>query len=613
MAISTSFRLWASLLVVVLSIVGFQLSILTTSMLFVVCFVVLTFLYAKKLGLVLSGTAAFLMLGSTVLVSGLLGTFIQTQYVQTIAVSLGLVTFVAIGIEFATQSKAIVKTSVLGWGRAQTISLIGPLFFCISFLASRFLPQGNKFAWVMNNDAVNNILMVRDLTNDGGVLIGDGGNPVPFTTSLLSIFLVQPNTDYEQHGNLMADVLGMQMYWLFTGILLGLAAGLLGAEISRRQNLSQKWQILSAGVASFATTMWFIVGYPIEYGFLNAALGLALLLVATLAFQFQEEQPAVVLGVLFLSSLLIIATWTPTVIFILAFIAIVVVRQRKTIFVSDLSVLFTWGFPMVITIAFGLVITIPSFIRTSSLLSSPGGVEHIPTAMLWLLPLCLVLISLVVFGPKSYKFIAYSSVGIAQLIAVNGLLFLNRNLEDPWTYYPFKMLWFGSAFICLIIIPIVFVFISKQKQKILRYSLASLFTFTLLIALNWSIPKPSTFALKDISSIFFSPQGELFNDEVATQMFKDDNESLVVYWISQRGDQASALNFWNISNWANSLKPNVYDIRYLAYYLPPTDPKLLCDLASLAKTELKVVSSDDDLQSGLDEFCPDLPISISRG
>lgn len=95
-------------------------------------------------------------------------------------------------------------------------------------------------------------------------------------------------------------------------------------------------------------------------------------------------------------------------------------------------------------------------------------------------------------------------------------------------------------------------------------------------------------------------------------MFSNDDEGLVVYWVSKRGDQASALNFWNISNWANSLKPNVFDIRYLAYYLPPKDPALLCELSELAQTELILVTEMQDLADQVSEICPGTKMSFRR-
>lgn len=487
-----------------------------------------------------------------------------------------------------------------------------PIIFSFSFIGSKILPGGNLYAWVMNNDAVNNILMVRDLVNDGGIILGEGGNPVPFTTSMLSLFLAGPHIDYSVHGNLQHDVIGMESFWFLTAVVLGLAAGLLAAELMRRNGKSLGWSVAAAGIASFATNMWFIIGYPIEYGFLNAALGLALLVISVLVFQFYKEHPSTVLGALFLASILILATWTPTVLFLVAFVLVVVITQRDNLFVLNLRTLGNWIIPLLLALIFLFLVTIPSFIRTSSLLSAQGGVEHFPIALLWLMPIVIVTLSLMSFGLESPVGWAYSAIGLTQITAVGALLFLNRSLEDPWTYYPFKMLWFGSAFIALLSIPLALLIISRLKKRLFRFSTAAILSFAILLSLNWSIPKPSTFMFKGSTGILFSPQGELFNDEVAGQMFSNDQEGLVVYWVSQRGDQASALNFWNISNWANSLKPNVYDIRYLAYYLPPKDPALLCELSVLAKTELIVVSEIKELSSNTKSACPEADFVFRR-
>lgn len=597
---SLRFRILVSALVIGGLVLAAELALVSTAAVFVGTAIVMAVLAQPKVGWVLAGTGAFLIQGAVVLFSGMLGAVLPLPYAQTITMALTL----SAGIALLISARGPQHDDVTEhrWGWPQWAALAGPAYFSVVFAASKILPGGNRYAWVMNNDAVNNILMVRDLVNDGGIIIGVGGNPVPFTTSMLSLFLVGPRTDYAGHGNLHADVVGMQVFWLFTTVLLGLAAGLAAAEIIRRAGRPRGWVIAAAAVASLATTTWFIVGYPIEYGFLNAALGLMLLMLAVLVVQFKREHPAYVLGLLLLASMLIIATWTPTVLFLAAFLVALMIVERRHIFVRDAQV----------AVLFVGLVTVPSFVRTSSLLSAAGGVEHLPLFLLWLMPAALVIIAILTFGVRSVQSWTYSTIGLTQLIAIGGLLFLNRALEDPWTYYPFKMLWFGSAFIALLIVPLGFVLVSRMRRPEVRLGLASGLVLALLLCLNWAIPTPSQFHRRDVSKILFAAQADLFNDEVAEQMFADDNGGLTVYWVSARGDQASALNFWNISNWANSLKPDVYDLRYLAYYLPPQDPQLLCDLADLAGTELHVVTAIADLGEQVREHCPATQMTFSE-
>lgn len=602
MKISTVYsRILASIALLIV-FACFELGQFDTAAVFVTSLLFIAVFLEPRLGMALGSALAFLIQGVVVLFAGIAGVNVALPYAQVMGFAL-LSSAIIVAIFTFTESQNDTPKP-LKWGLEHWAALIGPLFFSFSFIGSKILPGGNLYAWVMNNDAVNNILMVRDLVNDGGIILGEGGNPVPFTTSMLSLFLAGPNIDYSVHGNLQHDVIGMESFWFLTVVVLGLAAGLLAAELMRRNGKSLGWSAAAAGIASFATNMWFIIGYPIEYGFLNAALGLALLVISVLVFQFYKEHPSTVLGALFLASILILATWTPTVLFLVAFVLVIVFTQRGKLFVLNLKTLGNWIIPLLLALIFLFLVTIPSFIRTSSLLSAQGGVEHFPIALLWFMPIVIVTLSLMSFGLKSPVGWSYSAIGLTQLTAVGALLFLNRSLEDPWTYYPFKMLWFGSAFIALLSIPLALLIISRLKNRLFRFSTAAILTIAILLSLNWSIPKPSTFMFKGSTGILFSPQGELFNDEVAGQMFSNDQEGLVVYWVSQRGDQASALNFWNISNWANSLKPNVYDIRYLAYYLPPKDPALLCNLSELAKTELIVVTEVENLDQRVQELCP---------
>lgn len=564
-----------------------------------------------RLGFVLASGLAFLIQGVIVLFSGIAGVFAPLPYSQIMGLALVIAALI---IAVSTAYRPIQQSQAVAyrWGAEHWAAFTGPVFFALSFAASKMMSGGNLYSWVMNNDAVNNILMVRDLANDGGIILGEGGNPVPFTTSLLSLFLAGPHIDYSVHGNLQHDVIGMESFWFFTAVLLGIAAGLLAAELLRRNGKSQRWSIAAAAITSFATNMWFIIGYPIEYGFLNAALGLALLVIAVLVFMYFKEHPAVVLGAIFLASILILATWTPTALFLVAFVLVIVFSQRKNLFVSNIRTLSLWLVPLLLALIFLSLVTIPSFIRTSSLLSAQGGVEHFPLALLWLMPVVIVVLSTLAFGFRSPVGYAFSAIGVTQLFAVGALLFLNRSLEDPWTYYPFKMLWFGSAFIALISIPLIFISLIRIKTRFVRVLSASVIILLVLLCLNWSVPKPSTFAFKGTTGILFSPQAEVFNDEVAEQMFKDDRKGLFVYIGSRRGDQDSALNFWNISNWANSLKPNVYDLRYLAYY-PPEDAVSLCKLASLAYTDTFVVTGIIELHEQIDEACPEMRFEFVSG
>lgn len=600
-----------SFVAVILLLVGFETGLYGTSVVFIVTIGLNSLFLWRRLGFVFGGAIGFLIQSVIVLFAGLLGVALPLAYAQTMGLSLILGSFF-VGF-FALRFEVISPFPRIAWGPAQWSALTGPIFFVATFFASKLFTGGNLYAWVMNNDAVNNILMVRDLVNDGGIILGEGGNPVPFTTSMLSLFLAGPSTNYESHGNLQHDVLGMEYFWLATVVILGLCAGLLAAEMIRRKGKSLYWGITGAVVASLATNMWFIVGYPIEYGFLNAALGLALLLISVLVYQFYPERPAAALGAMFLASILILATWTPTVLFLLAFVISIVVSKRQELFVRKSGVLATWILPLFLAVLFFFLVTVPSFIRTSSLLSAQGGVEHFPLTMLWLMPLAIIFLAFLVYGLKSPQGWAYAAIGLSQLVAVGGLIFLNRSLEDPWTYYPLKMLWFGSAFIALLAIPLGFISIARLKKPLMKSIVAAGLILVVFLGLNWSLPKPSTFAFKGTTSILFSPQSELFNDEVAQQMFSDDQEGLVVYWVSQRGDQASALNFWNISSWANSLKPDVYDIRYLAYYLPPTDPALLCTLSDLANTRLTVVTDITDLAMEVSAICPGAEFVYRKG
>lgn len=607
---SLRFRILVSAVVIVALVLACELALVSTAAVFVGTAIVMAVLAQPKVGWVLAGAGAFLIQGAVVLFAGMLGAVLPLSYAQTITLALTLSAGIALLISARGPQHDDVPEHRWGW--PQWAALAGPAYFSVVFAASKILPGGNRYAWVMNNDAVNNILMVRDLVHDGGIIIGVGGNPVPFTTSMLSLFLVGPRTDYAGHGNLHADVIGMQVFWLFTTVLLGLAAGLAAAEIVGRAGRPRGWAIAAAAVASLATTMWFIVGYPIEYGFLNAALGLMLLMLAVLLVQFMREHPAYVLGLLMLASVLIIATWTPTVLFLAAFLVALIIVERRHIFVRDARVVSTWALPALLAVLFVGLVTVPSFVRTSSLLSAAGGVEHLPLFLLWLMPAALVIVAILTFGVRSVQAWTYSAIGLTQLIAVGGLLFLNRALEDPWTYYPFKMLWFGSAFIALLIVPLGFVLVSRMRRPTVRLGLASGLVLALLLCLNWAIPTPSQFHRRDVSKILFAPQGPIFNDDVAREIFIDDSGQLVMYYESSVPIRDAAFNFWNMSNWANSLKPAVFDLRYAAYY-PPTELAGLCKLADFAGTNIKVVTAIPDLAEQVQRTCPDGNFTIVQG
>lgn len=585
--------------------------------------VIAAWLLAGRFGAVMATSLAFIVQATIVTLTGIASWTLGAPYAASTLIGLALFP-AAVGVAAATprggrahgvDQRPLTAEAVRNraWFWPHLGAFAGALYVTGVLALSKLLPEANRYVWAMHNDAANNLLMVRDLVNEHGISLGKGANPVPFTTSLLSLFQVGTRTSYLAHGNLLGDIVGVQGFWWFVISALAVSVGLVALGIVRAAGSSPRLGAVVAAAASLICNLWFVVGYPLDYGFLNASLGLVLLFIGLLVYLHRDRAPYTTLGLLILVCTLSALTWTPTVVFpgIMA-IATVLEKWRKlgrphgpgTSFVVA-SALFA--------IAMLALITIPSFLSNSDVASAPGGAARFSTWLWWVTPILLTVVSLGAFGLRSALGRTLIALSVGHFLVVGALLVMNRAAADPWSYYQKKMLWFGSVYLLLLtmVVAIAWVITQRLPGRVRTLAIATIIG-VFFLSFNWSAPNPRTFRLKDTFAQIVTAQMPGYSDTIAQQIIHDDLIGLRVYWKSQNVEFDLWRNFWNISNWANSLKPRVFNLRLLAYDLPPTDSSQLCSLARLAASEPTVVTTDTGLPEQLAKRCPEQSFRFSR-
>jgi hypothetical protein len=465
----------------------------------------------------------------------------------------------------------------------------------------------------MSGDSANNLLMARDVVYSGGILLGQDANPAPMPSALISIWLAPSRSTLFVDSSLELDVQALSFFWaLIIGVSCFLAGYLTYLLASKFSSLLLRVRILSF-LGSLAPLSWFVSGYPIDFGFFNSQIALLLMLASIVLFFSYTDKNWLSILLQPLIGTLLAATWAPLVLLPLALFLVSFVYwgkqgwpHRQVIFLPLLGSIIQF-------VAYVLVFVLPMFIALSGAVSVQGGAYNFN-------PLILIALAILVptFGYLLWRrildihFMGIASISISFLFGMTFLLYLNKSQENLWTYYPLKYLWTGLTVLFLLLISLSAALLVKNFiRPSFFYVTTSLSLVAALLFLNWSPISASGYMWKDplLKILAGSFMGK--GDSTAKAIFDASNEEKTnFFWKSNVQDEA-AINFWLLQDAANSIKPNVHDIRLFAYGIYDQDNETsVCDLAALLEKKLVVISASKTLIFTVQENCLELGIEV---
>jgi hypothetical protein len=492
-------------------------------------------------------------------------------------------------------------------------ALAGTAVWVCAVVASRFVPGGSQLAWVMRGDAANNILLVRDLLREHGVAIGAGSNPVPLPTVVLAVITASGRGSIDPQGFLQHDVQALAFTWM---CLIGFGcfvAGLTAGVIARSCGAGRMMTVLASGGASLIPLSWFLSGYPIDFGFLDAEFAIPLVLLCVLACMAGSRRPEASIAILLALATLLLTVWSPLVL-IPGLLAVVVARRTWRGLLRGRSVARWLAYASAAQLLFfGLAVTLPSVLSLGHLLAAAGFIYGFHRSMVLVLAIIVLALAVATRTKSSGPvLLCVSAVVVASGIALGILLFISRDQPSIWTYYPVKLAWLASATFLILIVGLVAGLISKLAANgAVRLVLAGVAAILVAVFLVWApTAVPGYVAASAVSQVV---KGRALGpgDVVADRILRlADPRRPTILWHS--GDPfESTINFWILEMWANTLQGKTA-LRTAAYGIyGHSTTKQLCRILGLMGTGAVVYSDQAGLQSAVDATCPAIKATVS--
>ena len=505
------------------------------------------------------------------------------------------------------------------WGKrvlSVSPSALGAAVWVGTVAFAKWFPGGAHFAWAMNGDAANNVLFVRIVLKDGGITLGGGENPVPLPPALVAVTAATDRVGVGPENLLAHDVSALVVTWTGLIAVLCVLAGLVARELVPTRYRVQRLSATAA--ASLIPLTWYIVGYPIEYGFLNTHVILVVLLLSWLAYLRAPSSPAIALGLQAIAGILALASWGPLVIFPgLLGVAILVVHGRSVLRAGPRALSIP-AVSIALFFAYALVATLPAFLHQSGFAATAGGVFPISR---WTLPLLvsglLVAVAAVAFlRRRSERPSHLIAGGVALATAAAGgwaiLLVAARTTPDPWvSYYPAKYAWLAGVVLFIAGTGIAAGLVSVARSASLRTAGIVTLAAGVAVAAAW-LPATRT-GYVQTNPVVRVVTGDFWpgGDDVAYRIFANANiESPTLEWATEDPSEG-LINFWTMqiqSDWPTddvSLNVAAYGV-----LVGLDSVEELCRIIPLMNAPTTVRTADPDLTAALEDECPNVDAEV---
>lgn len=433
------------------------------------------------------------------------------------------------------------------------LPFVGVTGWFVFTVLAEFKRDSLLLSWVMEGDAANNFIFMRDVIAQGGIQLGGLENPAPMTSIILAIFALAGREGIPVNLLTLHDLTAFAHMWAFAIGLLCLLSGLFTQALLNRVAAPLPLRLAATLFSTALPLSWFFTGYAVDYGFANSVILLIILLAsANVAFVHsaarQNQLGSMTLQVL--AGICAILTWSPTVIVPAAFWALSLYFDRLALFRYRASGWFLHAAAAIALVSFILFLALPSLLKQGSALSSPGAIFPLDWRPSFGLAIAVVAIAAVAYPRVTAReaLVAYTAV-VAALLPVLVLLANSSRAGLGWTYYPLKMLWVGTAFILLVGVALAFVactLIFRHRRAAVFGVGASMLATTFFIGMapaqgvGYIAKSPVEKIWRDL---YFPGQG---GDEAATLIASyDDPSRTLVLWRSGLTFEGF-LNYWHL-------------------------------------------------------------------
>jgi hypothetical protein len=365
---------------------------------------------------------------------------------------------------------------------------------------------------------------------------------------------------------------------------------------------------LAGAGASLIPISWWVVGYPIEYGFLNAHVALVLILCCWIAYASCRLRPMILVGILAFCASLLLAVWSPLVLLPVLLGIVVIIQHRRSLMTAVRADRAVAVVGLAQLLAYGLLVTVPSVLSQGSALAASGGsfpFSRWVFIVLLAAALAMVLLSWRLLGPSvalgALAVLATAGVGYAVL------LFAARGTADPAaSYYPSKFAWLSGVFLFVTVLGLAIGIATRRLRRVATLAVALVVVFAVAFAgvRLATVTRTGYVALNPAQRILVTGFGTP-GDQVAGRIFEYADLAAPIILVRSDDPHEAQIDFWVLQMQADSVIAHL-DIRKAAYGLIDLGtPKKLCSIVRQIGVPVTVVTADRQLARDVAADCPD--------
>ena len=480
----------------------------------------------------------------------------------------------------------------------------GALLLVAALATAQALPGALRLVWSMNGDAVHAMGFARRMLVDGGIDPASTPQPTPLPFAMAAANMEGGRAALPQELLLEHDVARTAQVWVFVIALSCLLAGCIIARAAAAAPL--RWALPVVAVASTAMLSWYVIGVQFEFGFMNSAFAVTLLLGAWLVFSAGAFRPLVVLGGLFIGAVALLAVWSPLIVCVAGLGIVVLVRDRRSVLRARWWKLVVVGLAAALLLAYAVTVTLPGFLGQSSALGSDGGFPAIGPASIIVITALAALMAVLVAQRHGQR----DAVGILAVIAGFGaglgyLLLQRQGAVFGWGYYPAKFAWTTSILLVIVITAFAVHLLASSSGERPWRALTTVMVGGVVASLLWGPVLPA--AQVPLAGILtgtafdnHQQSADIVFDLAGTANGKD------ILWRTTTGD------FWP-NTWLLQIDQPDGDPLKIYATVVTLAPDQVCALVAGLGDGVVIHTSDPTASDALNAVCPDASYTLIEG
>lgn len=462
--------------------------------------------------------------------------------------------------------------------------------------------------WNMAGDAANNMILVRELVDAGGLLRSQG-NPAPMSSVLYGAWSAPGLADASAAEAVRHMVFNGGQLTLLLGALLGVLTSLLAL---RRAPESTAARVAVGFTAGMLPWLWCVMGISFRQGFQNAAPAMLVLLLGWTCWTMHRRHPVVAVTGLILATWAAATVWAPVLVVPGCWLVGAAVVEARALRRSGRALLL----PLAALAAAGtyaVLVTLRDLRATGGVPGMDGAVPlYSPD---WSLRVAVVLLVLSVvcyrWMPREDAWgywLALPGIGLALYSLIGARL----DADLPyWGYYPIKFTWIVMATGMLILFSVLQPAASWLARRLWRGNGVLLAFAACVATMFWTTPPLRPATLQSLMTPVYLHDDVGYDRAYASmlRLMEEDPKTIVAQYAPKGAPPGfdGVINFWLLQSGSADLND---PLRFPAYSMNSADPAAVCSAIIIWGGDVRIATRDPQFEKQLDKACPDTEFTV---